>query len=92
MTVCLGDVHMTQHCKVLDTDAFDIVIGTDLLRCCLCNIPMPYTATLAVAFSLSLWSCHDEKNPVYATSTGLLELKTISPGVPSRKTDSPPCR
>ena len=23
---------MTQHCKVLDTDAFDIVIGTDFLR------------------------------------------------------------
>ena len=23
---------MTQHCRVLDTDAFDIVIGTDFLR------------------------------------------------------------
>ena len=32
MTVCLGDEQVTQHCKVLDTEAFDIVIGTDFLR------------------------------------------------------------
>ena len=32
MTVCLGGEEVTQHCKVLDTDAFDIVIGTDFLR------------------------------------------------------------
>ena len=32
VTVCLGDEQVTQHCKVLDTDAFDIVIGTDFLR------------------------------------------------------------
>ena len=32
MTVCLGDERVTQHCRVLDTDAFDIVIGTDFLR------------------------------------------------------------
>ena len=32
VTVCLGDEEVTQHCKVLDTDAFDIVIGTDLWR------------------------------------------------------------
>ena len=30
--VCLGDERVTQHCKVLRTDAFDIVIGTDFLR------------------------------------------------------------
>ena len=30
VTVCLGDKHVTQHCKVLDTDAFDIVIGADI--------------------------------------------------------------
>ena len=28
----LGDEHVTQHCKVLDTDAFDIVMGTDFLH------------------------------------------------------------
>ena len=73
VTVCLGGKQVTQHCKVLDTDAFDIVIGTDFLRhtpqvnCCLCNVPMPFTATLAVAFSLSLWSCQDERNPVRGT-------------------------
>ena len=32
VTVCLGDEQVTQHCKVLDTDAFDIVIGKDFLR------------------------------------------------------------
>ena len=30
--VCLGDEQVTRHCKVLDTDAFDIVIGRDFLR------------------------------------------------------------
>ena len=32
VTICLGDEAVTQHCRVLDTDAFDIVIGTDFLR------------------------------------------------------------
>ena len=30
VTICLGDETVTQHCKVLDTDAFDII--TDFLR------------------------------------------------------------
>ena len=32
VTIWLGDETVTQHCRVLDTDAFDIVIGTDFLR------------------------------------------------------------
>ena len=32
VTVCLGDEQVIQHCKVLATDAFRIVIGTDLVR------------------------------------------------------------
>ena len=32
VTICLGDENVTRHCRVLDTDAFDIVIGTDFLR------------------------------------------------------------
>ena len=32
VTKCLGDETVTQHCRVLDTDAFDIVIGTDFLQ------------------------------------------------------------
>ena len=32
VTICLGDETVTQHCRVLDIDAFDIVIGTDFLR------------------------------------------------------------
>ena len=32
VTICRGDETLTQHCRVLDTDAFDIVIGTYFLR------------------------------------------------------------
>ena len=32
VTICLGDETVTGHCRVLDSDAFDIVIGTDFLR------------------------------------------------------------
>ena len=32
VTICLGDESVTQHCRVLDTDAFDIVIETDFVR------------------------------------------------------------
>ena len=31
MTICLGDETVTQHCRVLDTNGFDIVIGTNFL-------------------------------------------------------------
>ena len=30
--ICLGVETITQHCRVLDSDAFDIVIGMDFLR------------------------------------------------------------
>ena len=30
--VCLGDEQVTQHCKVLDTNTSQIVIGTDFMR------------------------------------------------------------
>ena len=32
LIICLGHETMTQHCRVFDTDALDIVIGTDFLR------------------------------------------------------------
>ena len=31
VSICLGDKSLMQHCRVLDTDAFEIVIGTDFL-------------------------------------------------------------
>ena len=31
VSICLGDESVMQHCKVLDTDTFVIVIGTDFL-------------------------------------------------------------
>ena len=33
VTLRLGDEEVTQHCKMLDADAFDIIIGTHFLRC-----------------------------------------------------------
>ena len=53
VTVCLGDEEVTQHCKVLATDAFDIVIGTDLLR----FNPQGEVAVLATSLrpSLRFW-------------------------------------
>ena len=32
VSICLGDKSAMQHCEVLDTNAFDIVISTDFLR------------------------------------------------------------
>ena len=32
VTVCRGDEQVTQQCKVLDTNAFDVDIGSDVLR------------------------------------------------------------
>ena len=32
VSICLGNETVTQHRRLLDTDAFDIVIGTDFLR------------------------------------------------------------
>ena len=32
VSICLGDKTVTQHCRGLDTDAFDIIIGGDFLR------------------------------------------------------------
>ena len=48
VTFCLGDETVTQHCIVLDTDAFDIVIGTDLLR----RNPQVKTLSLQRPYSL----------------------------------------
>ena len=54
VTVCLGDEQVTQHCEVLDTDAFDIVIGTDVLRR---NPQVKGTVVFATSLcpSLRLW-------------------------------------
>ena len=53
VTICLGDETVTQHCRVLDTDAFDIVIGTDFLR----RNPQDKKAvpTASLLFALRLW-------------------------------------
>ena len=46
MTVCLGDEEVTRHCKVLDTNAFDNVMGTRFLchnpKVKLFNLQRPY--------------------------------------------------
>ena len=48
VTISLGDETVTQHCRVLDTDAFDIVIGTDFLR----RNPQVKTLSLQRPYSL----------------------------------------
>ena len=85
VTICLGDKTVTQHCRVLDTDAFDIVIGTDFLQKDLqvkmLSLQRTYscTATLAVGCSPYLWSCQDEKALGCATYPRLtIVLKTTN--------------
>ena len=84
VTVCLGNVQMTQHCRVLDSNAFDIVIGTDFLhqnpQVKLLSLPPPCTLHCVFGrglFSFSL-SCPDEKNLVFATRTGVIGLRITS--------------
>ena len=52
VTICLDDETVTQHCRVLDTDAFDIVIGTDFLR----RNPQVKMLSLQQPYSLHCWS------------------------------------
>ena len=51
--MCLGDEQVTGHCKVLDTKAFAIIIGTDFLR----YTPRGKTVVFATSLSplLRLW-------------------------------------
>ena len=53
VTICLGDEIVTGNCRVLDTDAFDIVIGTDFLRRNPQGKNAVYPAPLF--FALQLW-------------------------------------
>ena len=48
VTVCLGDEQVTQQCKVLNTDAFDIVIGTHFL----CRNPQVKLLSLQCPYAL----------------------------------------
>ena len=47
VSICLGDETVTQHCRVLYTEAFDIVIGTEFLRrnpkVKMLSLPRPYS-------------------------------------------------
>ena len=99
VTICLGDETVTQHCNVLDTDAFDIVIGTDFLRRnpqvkrLSLHAPIPCTATLAVGSSPYFWSCQDEKSLGSPTHPRLtIVLKTTNWAVTFFKMDWRPFR
>ena len=85
VTICLGDKTVTQHCRVLDTDTLDIIIGTHVLQrkpqknLCLSNAPILCTATLAVGPSPYLSVCQDEKSLGCATQPRLtIVLKTTN--------------
>ena len=62
VTLCLGDETVTQHCRMLDTDAFDIAIGTDFLRrnpqVKMLSLQRPYS--LHCNFGSGLFSVHSE--------------------------------
>ena len=70
MTVCAGDEELSQHSRVLNTDVFDIVIGTDFLgrnaQVELLSLERTYAlhCNFSIGPSLTLWSCQDEKTPV----------------------------
>ena len=52
VNICLGEEIVPQHCRVLDTDAFHIVICTDFLR----GNPQVKMLSLRPLFSaLGLW-------------------------------------
>ena len=85
VTICLGDETVTQHCRVLDTDAFDIVIGTDFLqrnpKVKMLSLQRPYSLhfDFGVGYSPYLWSCQDEKSLRCATHPRLtIVLKTTN--------------
>ena len=54
VTVCLGAEEVTQDCKVLDTNAFDIVIGTDFLQCNPCETVF-YATSQCPTLRLEQW-------------------------------------
>ena len=91
--ICLGDQSVTQQCRVLDTDAFDIVIGTDFLRrnpqVKILSLQRPYAlhCDFGSGSSPYLWSCQDEKSVGCA-----IVLKTTNWPPTSLKMDRGPCR
>ena len=90
---------MTQHFRALDTDALDIVIGTDFLR----RNPQVKMLSLQRPFSLHCdfgsglcsvrWSCQDEKSLGCTTHPRLtIVLKTTKWPVTFLKMDWRPFR
>ena len=97
--ICLGDETVTQQCRVLDTDAFDIVIGTDFLRrnpqVKMLSLQRPYS--LHCDFGSGLFSVplelQDEKSLGCATHPQLtIVLKTTKWPVTFLKMDWRPFR
>ena len=99
VTICLADETVIQHCRVLDTDAFDVVIGTDFLRrnpkVKMLSLQRPHSLHCDFGSGLSpyLWSCQDEKSLGCATQQKLtMVLKTTNWPVTFLKMDWRPCR
>ena len=99
VTICLGGETVTQHCRVLDNDAFDIVIGTDFLRrnpqVKMLSLQRP--SSLHCDFGSGLFSdflsCQDKKSLGCATHPRLtLVLKTTNWPVTFLKMDWQPFR
>ena len=98
MSICLGDEEVTQHCKVLNTEAFDIVIPKDFLRhnpqVKLLSLQRPYanhcnfgSGLFAVPLELS---GRRESGLRYVNRSYLTENYQLER--PSLTMDWPPCR
>ena len=100
VTVCLGDERVTQHCKLLDGYAFDIVIGTDFLRpnpkVKLLYLQRPYALHCDVGsglFSVPLElsgrkeSCRRYVNQCYRTENYLLVRPLLKNGLAALQVD-----
>ena len=102
VTIPLGDETVTGYCRVLDTDAFDIVIGTDFLRrnpqVKMLSLQRPYSLHCDFGSGLfsvpfSLWSCQHKKSLGYVTQPRLtIVLKTTNWPVAFLKMDWRPFR
>ena len=99
VTICLGNETVTEHCRVLDADVFDIVLGTDFLRSNpqvkMLSLQRPHSLHCDFGSGLFtyLWSRQVEKSLGCATHPRLtIVLKTTNWPVIFLKMDSWPFR
>ena len=93
-----GDEQVTERCKVLDTDAFDIVLGTDFLRRSpqvkLLSLQRPYALHCGVGsglFSLPLKLSGRKESGLHHVNR-FYQTENYQLVPPILEMDWPPCR